>query len=159
MSVRAADAATLQQVVQRVALSPLLGRYRLAPDAFFARLSRAHAEGDGLLVAMADDLKEPVGLAWYLARGAFGTGSYLRLLLVAPSHLGQGLGAALLHEVEARCQQAPGGHFVLSETSNAPALAFYLGHGYAQVGVLPDFVRPGHTEALLWKPHLTAQPG
>lgn len=41
--------------------------------------------------------------------------------------------------------------FLLTTEWNSGAQRFYERHGYALVGRLPDYVRPGFCELLYWK--------
>lgn len=149
--VQPADARALASLAPRLAALPLLVDYGQDEAGLTALLQRALAAGEGLLVAV-DATDSPVGLAWYVPRGAFGVGAYLRLLAVVPEGQGRGAGRGLLHAFEEATQNARGGQLVLCNAVNAPALAFYAAHGYAQVGVLRRFVRPEHDEVLLHRP-------
>ena len=141
--------AELAQAVAELSGLPLMHRYGIGQKAFSNMLRGALSRGEGLLCAK-DEHGRIVGLAWYLPRGGLGVGGYLRLLLVVPKAMGQGVGSALLAGFEAGCPGAHAGHFVLTETPDGAA-AFYERHGYRPVGPLPDFVRKGQTELLLWK--------
>jgi ribosomal protein S18 acetylase RimI-like enzyme len=67
-------------------------------------------------------------------------------LITAAERRGQGLGAALLGEVERELRDR-GGRTVRIETSSLEgqggALRFYQRVGYQEVGRIPDFYRPG----------------
>ena len=90
-------------------------------------------------------LDPPLALAWYRPKGGFDPG-YLRLLAVAETAQGRGLGSLLMGFLEAR-----GLEFVLAERANAQALRFYARRGFQEVGRLPGFVRPGREEVILWR--------
>jgi len=66
-------------------------------------------------------------------------------IAVQPEAQGQGIGAKLLDEVEARVRAA-GGRWLLAETSDCAAYratrAFYRARGYRALGLVPDFYRP-----------------
>lgn len=151
LRVQPADAQALASLAPDLAALPLFVDYGQDVARLTASLQRALEAGEGLLVAV-DAADSPVGLAWYVARGAFGLGAYLRLLAVVAGGQGRGAGRALLHAFEEATQSARGGQLVLCNAVNAPALAFYAAHGYAQVGVLRRFVRPQHDEVLLHRP-------
>jgi ribosomal protein S18 acetylase RimI-like enzyme len=67
-------------------------------------------------------------------------------LVTSAEHRGQGLGSALLAGIE-RELQGRGGRTVRIETSSLEgqggARRFYLRAGYQEVGLIPDFYRPG----------------
>lgn len=128
---------------------PLLQRYSLGQEALANLLRGALHRQEGLLCAT-DEGAKPLGVAWYLPRGGFGTAGYLRLLLVAEGHAGRGVGSALLAAFEAGCGQPRGGFFALTETPDG-AGDFYRSRGYQPIGELPGFVRQGQSELLLWK--------
>jgi GNAT superfamily N-acetyltransferase len=150
-----ADRGALTHLAATLCELPLLRKYQLGEDALAKRLLRALDEQDGLLTARLEADGEPVGLAWFLARGAFATGSYLRLLLVAPKGAGLGVGSALLRGYEWACDRPAGGFFALTDEANGQARQFYNRHGYQEVGLLPQFVRKDCTELLVWRPLLT----
>lgn len=141
----------LTALAPQLAALPLLQAYGQTAAGLQNALLRAHDEGEGLLVAL-DAVGRPLGLAWFAARGGLGLAAYLRLLAVVPQARSRGVGRTLLAAFEAATDQAHGGHLVLCNAKNAPALAFYRAHGYAQVGLLYRFVRPEHDEVLLHKP-------
>jgi ribosomal protein S18 acetylase RimI-like enzyme len=103
---------------------------------------------------MATDETGPVGVCWFLTRGTFGTGAYLRTLAIREDRHGSGLGAQLLAAYEAGCGDPPGGYFLLTSDFNEGAQRFYQRYGYRQVGALPDFAAPGVTERVFWKPRV-----
>jgi len=90
-------------------------------------------------------LDPPLALAWYRPKGGFDRG-HLRLLAVAETAQGRGLGSLLMDFLEAR-----GLEFVLAERANAQALRFYARRGFQEVGRLPGFVRPGREEVIPWR--------
>lgn len=67
-------------------------------------------------------------------------------IVVDPASQGKGLGRALMAETE-RLLSARGACTVRIETSSLEgeggAVRFYLRAGFAQVGLIPDFYRPG----------------
>ena len=133
-----------------MASSPLLRRYRVTARGAGASLREALRERDVLLAAIDGDAL--VGFAWAIATRALDRAMYLRLLLVAEDRQSRGLGAALLARVEDDARATGCRHVALLVTrANRRARAFYERHGYAHVGDLPGFVRPGISEALYLK--------
>jgi GNAT superfamily N-acetyltransferase len=75
-------------------------------------------------------------------------------LVTAAEHRGQGLGGALLSQIEAELRTR-GALTVRIETSSLEgqggARRFYLRAGYREAGVIPDFYRPGDDLVTLTK--------
>ena len=129
---------------------PLLRRYRVTVRGATASLAEALRRRDPVLAAL--DGGTVVGLAWVIITGALDRSAYLRLLLVSDEHQSQGLGTALLARAEREARASRCRHVVLLVTrTNRRARSFYEGHGYAHVGDLPGFVRPGIAESLYLK--------
>lgn len=129
---------------------PLFRRYSSTAAGFEASWTKALDAGEGLWVAERGGA--PVGLCWFLQRGAFGRGAYLRTLALADGAQGGGLGQALLQVYERETAGAPGGWFLLVSEFNGGAQRFYARHGYQQVCRLEAFVVPDVAELLFWKP-------
>ena len=133
-----------------MASSPLLRRYRVTARGATASLAEALRQRDLVLAAV--DGGTVVGLAWVLFTRALDRSAYLRLLLVSEGHQSLGLGAALLARAEREARASRCRHFVLLVTrTNRHARSFYERHGYAHVGDLAGFVRPGIAESLYLK--------
>jgi len=140
----------LRPMAALMARSPLLRRYRVTAHGAKASLAAALRERDLVIVAVDGD--EVVGLAWAIITRALDRAAYLRLLLVAETHQARGLGAAMLARVEREARASRCRHVVLLVTkTNRRARSFYERHGYAHVGDLPRFVRPGIAESLYLK--------
>lgn len=133
---------------------PLFQAYRLTAEALTQRFQAALQRGEGLLLAELEGT--PVGVCWFIARGAFGGGAYLRTLAIQEGLQGQGLGAELLRGYETGSDNPPGGWFLLASDFNTGAHRFYERHGYREVGQLPGFAAPGVTERIYWKPRPAA---
>ena len=129
------DLEALAQVLDQ----PFFRGYGLDRQGALRLLERALTEGELYT------LDPPLALAWYRPKGGFDRG-YLRLLAVAETAQGRGLGSLLRDFLEAR-----GLEFVLAERANAQALRFYARRGFQEVGRLPGFVRPGREEVILWR--------
>src|SRR5690606_29106193 len=92
--IRPATPADLSALGAALAPLPLFQAYRLTAPALTQRFEAALQRGEGLLLAELDGA--PVGVCWFIARGAFGTGAYLRTLAVKEGLQGQGIGVELL---------------------------------------------------------------
>lgn len=150
--IRPATPEDLPALAAALAPLPLFESYGLDAAALTARFQGALERGEGLLLAT--DESGPVGVCWFLTRGTFGTGAYLRTLAIRGECQGSGLGARLLAAYEAGCGAPSGGYFLLTSDFNEGARRFYQRHGYRQVGQLPDFAVPGVTELVFWKPRV-----
>jgi GNAT superfamily N-acetyltransferase len=133
-----------------MAASPFLRRYGVTVRSGRAALAAARAAGDRLIVAAGRD-DRPVGMAWVVPSRALTGAAYLRLLLVAETCQGAGVGAALLAAAERAARPLANHLALLATTDNAGARRFYERHGYRHVGDLPGLARPGLDEALYWK--------
>jgi ribosomal protein S18 acetylase RimI-like enzyme len=149
MEIRPAVAADLAPLAAGLARLDLMRRYGRDEPRLAADLARAHARGDGLLLAVEEG--GPAGLAWYLRQGTLGLGGYLKLLAVLPGARSRGVGSALLGAFEADLAGTAGHGFLLCSDFNAAAQAFYERHGWARVGALPGLVLPGVAELIYWK--------
>ncbi len=147
--VRPATVDDLAPLAAALAPLDLLSRYGHSAAGLEKTLRAAHGRGDGLLVW---DDGAPHGLAWYLARGTFGLGGYLRLLAVAPQALGRGVGTELLRAYEEGVFAASAHAFLLVSDFNEAAQRFYERHGYLRVGALPGLVLADVSELIYWKP-------
>jgi GNAT superfamily N-acetyltransferase len=134
----------------RLAALPLFTAYGLEAARLAARWTEGLAKGDGLLVAESGGAL--LGLCWFLRRGVFGTGGYLRTIALVPEAVGQGVGPLLLKAFEDGCDRPSGGWFLLTSDFNEGAQRFYQRHGYSEVGRLPGFAAPHITELIFWKP-------
>ncbi len=133
-----------------MARSTLLRRYRVTARGAKANLTEALREREIVLAAIDGD--DVVGLAWIVVTRALDRSAYLRLLLVSEDHQSRGVGAALLVRVEREARASRCRHVALLVTkTNRRARSFYERHGYAHVGDLAGFVRPGIAESLYLK--------
>ena len=131
---------------------PFFQGYGLSGASAARALEAGLDAGDELHVARATSGAPAQGFSWVMPRGAFGRGAYLRLLAVDHAHLGRGVGRALMTDLERRHLTRSGGVSLLVTSTNAPAIAFYEALGYARVGALGSFVKPGVDEVLFYKP-------
>ncbi len=125
---------------------PLWQRYGVTEASATAQFNDALQGSDLLLVAGESD---PVGFAWCLRGGAFGRSDYLRLIGVRADCAGQGIGAALLTEVENQSQSRD--LFLLTSDFNEGAQRFYRRMGYEQIGAIPGYVVADVTELIFRK--------
>jgi GNAT superfamily N-acetyltransferase len=149
MEIRPAVAADLAPLAAGLARLDLLRRYGRDEPKLAADLARAHARGDGLLLAVEEG--RPTGLAWYLRQGTLGLGGYLKLMAVLPGAQSRGVGSRLLAAFEAALAETAGHGFLLCSDFNVSAQAFYERHGWSRVGALPGLVLPGVAELIYWK--------
>ena len=134
----------------RVVTLPLLVRYRHTAASLAVDLQAGVARGESVLVAEDDD-GHPCGLAWFLPRGTFGLGGYLRLIAVAPDAHRRGVGGALLQAFEAAVGMQARHAFLLVSDFNRDAQRFYARHGYVEAGALPQLVLADVDERIYWK--------
>ena len=90
------------------------------------------------------------GLCWFDPRGHLSRGGYLRLLAVHPAAQGQGVAGPLL-AAEEQFFAVSNTFFLMVNTQNHAARAFYLKCGYREFGVLPDYAVAGQDELLMGK--------
>ncbi len=137
--------------------SDIGARYGFEAGALAGEMAAAIGRGAELFVA--EKAGRTVGFAWAEPRGAFASAPYLRLIVVAESERGSGVGAALLSEFERRTAHVGRDWCLLVSDFNKPARRFYERRGYRKAGVLPDFARPGIAEILMVKRRAGAVPG
>jgi GNAT superfamily N-acetyltransferase len=149
VEVRPAVAADLAPLAAGLAGLDLMQRYGRDEARLAADLARAHAAGDGLLLAV--QAGRPVGMAWFLRQGTLGLGGYLKLMAVLPGAQSRGIGAELLASFEGTLAQTSAHGFLLCSDFNVAAQAFYERHGWTRVGALPGLVLPDVAELVYWK--------
>lgn len=132
-------------IVQWMVAMPLWQRYGITENGARAQFTEALKRGDRLLVAGADTC----AFAWCMPGGAFGRSDYLRLIGVRADCAGQGIGAALLTEIEARAHSRD--LLLLVSDFNEGAQRFYRRMGYEQIGAIPGYVLPDVTELIFRK--------
>jgi ribosomal protein S18 acetylase RimI-like enzyme len=122
-------------------------RYGMTVSSIEHDLSDAIERSDIAIVAELDGL--PVGFAWGIERGMFGTDAYLKRLGVSPAYTRRSIGSLLLDSVEERCRAAGASYLsLLVGSENERAESFYRARGYACAGALPDFAIDGVEERL-----------
>lgn len=149
MTIRPMTWADVPAVAAILADNRLWQRYGVTVESATQRLERGLAAGATL--AVAEVTGQVAGFVWYVAEGAFQRSGYIMLLGVAPGAHGQGIGRALLAHAEAALFAASSSILLLVSDFNGEAQRFYQRCGYAQVGVLPDYVLPGVSELIYAK--------
>jgi ribosomal protein S18 acetylase RimI-like enzyme len=91
----------------------------------------------------------PLGFVRIHPRGVAGS-PYIASIAVAPEARGEGVGTALLDEVE-RLYPKARYIFLCVSSFNPRARALYERHGYTLIGELPDYVIDGASELLMAK--------
>ena len=76
---------------------------------------------------------------------------YLQTIAIAEAFRGRGLGASLLRFVEQRVFREKPNVFLFVSSFNPRARRFYEAHGYEPIGLVRDFLVPGHDECLMRK--------
>lgn len=140
---RFAEAAAL------VAAQPLFERYGTTAAGLERAWRHAGAAQEHLLGAT--DAGPVLGVAWLVARGAFARSPYLRLLAVAPTAAGRGVGTLLMDACERWAFALADDLFLLVNEDNAAATRFYERRGYQAIGGVHDYVRPGLHETIMRK--------
>lgn len=130
---------------------PFFKNYGIERLALLSSLEAALAARNGSEIVGAFDGTALVGMAWLLPEAGLGRAAYLRLLAVAESHQGRGVGRRLLKTLEQSHLQR-GGMLLLVTEDNLLARGFYEHLGYRLAGCLPSFLRPGRDECIYFKP-------
>ena len=133
-------------IAQWMVAMPLWQRYGVTESSARSQFTEALQRGDLLLVG---GEATACGFAWVMHGGAFGRSDYLRLIGVRADCAGQGIGAALLTEVEARARSRD--LILLVSDFNEGAQRFYRRMGYDQIGAIPGYVLPDVTELIFRK--------
>jgi ribosomal protein S18 acetylase RimI-like enzyme len=76
-------------------------------------------------------------------------GVYLELIGLFPQVQGQGIGRAVCSWLEQEVDGHADNLWTLVSSFNSPARRFYANCHFTEIGVLKDFVRPGHDEILM----------
>jgi len=113
-----------------------LGRYLQRPD---PGLHRFVVEGDGAVAGVLC-----VRFPWL-------RGASIELVGLLPEQAGRGRGRALLDFASKETRKEAANLWATVSAFNQSARAFYAHHGFAEVVVLPDLVKPGVDELLLRK--------
>jgi ribosomal protein S18 acetylase RimI-like enzyme len=78
-------------------------------------------------------------------------GAFIALLAVRAEAAGQGIGRALVAEIERMTAETRDWLYVSCDATNREALRFYRRLRFSRVGKLPDLIAPGRVEILLRK--------
>ena len=148
-TIRSMTEADLPACQELVAASAFFRDYGIGPESMTAKLRIAlAAEGHELHVALLDGAL--AGFTWVVERGGFDRSPYLRLLAVSDAVHRRGVGRALMATLEERHGERRDLFLLVTET-NQPARRFYESLGYAKVGTMPDYVKPGVAECIYRK--------
>lgn len=142
--------ADVPAVAAIMAGSALWQRYGVTVESASLRLQRGLATNATITVA--EVAGRVAGFVWSVSEGAFQRSGYIMLFAVAPGMHGQGIGRALLSHAEAALFAVSSSIMLLVSDFNDEAQRFYRRCGYAQVGALPDYVLPGVSELIYYKP-------
>lgn len=100
-------------------------------------------------VYLAKDDAEIAGFVILCMTGAFV--GYIQTVCIHPDRRGQGLGSRLVAFAEQRILREAPNVFMCVSSFNHGARRLYERLGYREVGELPDYIVPGHSEILLRK--------
>lgn len=114
-------------------------------DRCLSAVGGAHLKRYGLYVD-----GQVLGLAVVHPTG-FASSPYLSVLAVDAAHTGHGFGSLLLAHVEGEVFRERRNLFVCVSSFNDRAQRFYLSRGYAQIGTISDYLKPGYDELILRK--------
>lgn len=87
-----------------------------------------------------------VGFITLRLHGVGNIGAYVRMVVVAESFRGKGIGVKLIHHIASIAFQETANLFLICSVENTDARTFYEKVGFTQVGVLTDLVVKGHDE-------------
>ncbi|WP_304199005.1 N-acetyltransferase [Flavobacterium alvei] len=76
---------------------------------------------------------------------------YIQTICINENYRGKGLGKKLLTFCEERILKISPTIFICVSSFNAKALQLYIDFGFKIIGELPNFIKEGFTEILLWK--------
>jgi len=76
---------------------------------------------------------------------------YIQTICISENFRGKGLGKKLLTFCEERILKISPTIFICVSSFNAKALQLYIDFGFKIIGELPNFIKEGFTEILLWK--------
>ncbi len=103
-----------------------------------------------IYVAM-DERGDCAGYIWFTLEGAFYRFPYLLNIAVKKELRGEGIGKKLLALFEEKGFAKASRLFLLVSDFNAGAKRLYQAIGYKEVGVIPDFIKPGVAEHIMMK--------
>jgi ribosomal protein S18 acetylase RimI-like enzyme len=98
-----------------------------------------------------DEQGDCVGYIWFTLEGAFYRFPYLLNIAVKRDLRGRGIGKKLLALFEEKGFAKASRLFLLVSDFNAAAKRLYQAVGYKEVGVIPDFIKPGIAEHIMMK--------
>ena len=144
-----ATSADLPECAQLIAAIPFFAPYFDRQQ--ILRAMRGRPESQIILLERDPQGGNLRGLRWFDPRGHLSRGGYLRLLAVHPAAQGGGVAGRLLTAAEEQVFAVSNTFFLMVNTQNHAARAFYLKCGYREFGVLPDYAVAGQDELLMGK--------
>jgi ribosomal protein S18 acetylase RimI-like enzyme len=156
MIIRPLSHADVSACARLMAASALWQRYGVTEESA-ARRFQFGLEGQAA-IAVAEVEGQAAGFIWYVTRGVFQRSGYIMLVGVQENQRSRGIGQALLDFAEAEMFREVDDVFLLVSDFNEAAQRFYQRQGYAQVGMIPDYVIQGVAEQLYHKRKPEARP-
>ncbi len=114
-----------------------------------AFLQQGLAKGE-IFVAV-DEHGDCAGYIWFTLEGAFYRFPYLLNIAVKKELRGKGIGKKLLALFEEKGFAKASRLFLLVSDFNTAAKRLYQAIGYKEVGVIPNFIKPGVAEHIMMK--------
>ena len=111
---------------------------------------RAFCANREYLLYVAHRRDEPCGFMLMHRRG-LASSPYITVLAVAEGFRSQGVGGQMLAFAEEFFRRDAHHLFLCLSSFNTRAQAFYARHGFAAVGELKDYIKPGASEIILHK--------
>lgn len=148
--IRAMERRDIPEIAAWMVDDPHWQAYGMTVDSITADFSSAFARQHLLSTAELDG--RPVGFAWCIPDGMFGSSPYLKRIGVDPGVTGQSIGASLMDALEQELAAAGSRHlYLLVGSRNRRAEAFYQRRKYVQLANFPDFAVSGVDERLYRK--------
>jgi len=98
-----------------------------------------------------DESGHCLGFIWIALSGAFSKFPYVHLIAVKAPYRGRGVGSSLLSFFEQVGFQNANRLFLMVSDFNPRAKHLYESRGYKEVGLIPEFLRPGISEYIMMK--------
>jgi ribosomal protein S18 acetylase RimI-like enzyme len=92
-----------------------------------------------------------LGFIWIALAGAFCRFPYVDLLAVKERYRGRGVGCSLLSFFEQEGFKKAPKLFIMVSDFNHRAKKLYESRGYKEVGMIPEFLKPGVAEYIMMK--------
>ncbi len=145
MEILRAEDADYEWAAQLMARNEPWITLRCGPEKCHAAVRRPGTE---LFVARQDEQR--LGFVLLAVHGLAGS-PYVASIAVDETARGRGIGSELLRFAEERYRESHHHIFLLVSSFNLRARRLYERFGYRQVGKIPDYVIPGHSEWIMHK--------